>query len=233
MAFQTGTRIDPNLARADMSGFYQGSSAIGKGIAALGQGMAVGLQKYKMDKDKLKSIGGISKGFDTAIKGMQESGIEIPQELRAVQAYSSSAAELMQGDTLNRQEKLQFAEAFPAITQSMLSMYNKKPQEPVYADVSGLMKNIEAVGGKFDEKTQEVKDPSTGKYVPMLEWMGTYGKGWNPELHVAARSLVQPRVVEGEPSIGNTQRLNNPNFAEELRKVGSLSYTSGGFSYNY
>jgi len=50
MAFQTGSRVRPELADADLSGFARSGEFIGAGLANLGAQIGQGIEKYKKKK---------------------------------------------------------------------------------------------------------------------------------------------------------------------------------------
>lgn len=81
MAFQTGTQVRPELARADVSGFARGGAAIGAGIL---QGIENYQQQKQITASALADLEGRIGGDPTILTAMEEAGEKNPKLAKAL-----------------------------------------------------------------------------------------------------------------------------------------------------
>lgn len=175
MAFQMGTTIDPSLQRGDMRGFYMGSEAAAKGIAAVGQGLINLAGEKAMQKEKVKSVQDFGAGIDKVVNSMRETGMDIPPELEVLQSYGNTVSSLMKGDDMNKAEKRRFAENFSTITSSVLGAYAPRETEPVYGDASKTKSWFDLNAIEYKPEREGGQFKFGGEWITGQQLIDTFG----------------------------------------------------------
>lgn len=216
MAFQVGSRIDPRLATADLSGFREGSAAVAQGISSAVSNVAQGMMARGAAKQKVKKAEQFGKSLQDMADRLQEQGIQSPQ-IEALRNYGIGIGETLKDKEMGLGDKVAFAENMGTMTQSLLQAI--QPQKAVEPDFVNYNRFLEQTGIKYNEKSGTWKIPG-GEEVGLSGITERYGAALTPGVLQVLRGYGQPMVTDA-PQPGTPQSGTSTN---------GQTYTSGGFS---
>jgi hypothetical protein len=203
MAFQTGTQIRPELARADVSGFARAGMITGQALANLGQDISKGIEKYEQNEAEkrnmaaslqlLKELGAVEGLSDESIKaGIKNAGgatnflktlgdmqaLEEQSAVRQAQAKKATAE-------ASRAAQSQNIEAINFDAREQAIAMNTRPDGTV--DTSGLGSTYLQLGGRSNDDIDFFED---------LSKQAEEGK--SPELKVTEIDGFRVLMVNGQ-----------------------------------
>ena len=229
MAFQTGSRVRPELADADLSGFARSGEYYGQALANIGAQIGGAIKEYSKKKEKKKLtkqgaelLAGLpgAEGIgitdvETAMVAIDSMG-GIDNALRALNAYQSGQA----STAATRQATAQSASLFP--TQKELQEQNLLRQKQMYAQGAEAFPLSQDISRAQLESMTEGERRATELFPFQLE---------SAEANVAATkqgtaasqagvSMAERKQVLSEKLAKQTQEQNERDYnlkVEELR----------------
>ena len=215
MAFQVGSRVNPSLATADLSGFREGSAAVAQGISSAVSNVAQGMMARGAAKQKVKKAEQFGKSLQDMADRLQEQGIQSPQ-IEALRNYGIGIGETLKDKEMGLGDKVAFAENMGTMTQSLLQAI--QPQKAVEPDFVNYQRMLDLYGIKHNERSGTYK-LENGDEVGVSGIRQRFGDSITPGVIKAFEMGTMPRVVSEEA--GTPQSGTSTN---------GQTYTSGGFS---
>jgi len=198
MAFQVGTQIRPELANADMSGFYRAAEISAQALANIGQDIGQGIKEYQKNKTitatslaELEASVGV---YPEIIKLAEEAGGDVAKSFKSVREGNTTMRDALtaQGfasayvNEQERQRQAEMQELDKKIKLAQLKELDREPGELRARKIGGYEVLTQDGEYKASRSVGGAGQQPTGRVVTMEELTDLQGKGFKPVVELDA-----------------------------------------------